>query len=89
MNEIGFRVDCGRDRIVLTLNIQKFSKTADPDNLKSSYSYLNSGDGDYITLYHSDTLTGFASLYRLQKYRYTEPRLSPLTFLNKQKKDDQ
>ena len=52
-------------------------------NLESSYSYLNSGDGDYITPYHSDTSTGFAPLYRLQKYRYTEPRPSPLAFLDR------
>ena len=53
------------------------------EDLESSYPYLNSGDGDYITPYHSDTLIGFAPLYRLQKYRYTEPRLSPLAFLDR------
>ena len=32
MNEIDFRVNCGRDRIVLILNIQKFLKTVDLNN---------------------------------------------------------
>ena len=53
------------------------------ENLESSYFYLNSGDGDYITPYHSNTSIGFAPLYRLQKYRYTEPRPSPLAFLDR------
>ena len=32
MNEIDFRINCGRDRIVFTLNIQKFLKTVDSNN---------------------------------------------------------
>ena len=32
MDETGFRVGCGRGRIVLTLDTQKPPKTADPDN---------------------------------------------------------
>ena len=34
MNEIDFRVNCDRDRIMFILNIQKFSKTADSNNRK-------------------------------------------------------
>ena len=34
MNEIDFRVNCDRNRIVLTLNIQKSSKTIDSNNRK-------------------------------------------------------
>ena len=34
MNKIDFRVNCDRDRIVLTLNIQKFLKTIDSNNRK-------------------------------------------------------
>ena len=32
MNKIDFRINCGRDQIVLTLNIQKFLKTVDSNN---------------------------------------------------------
>ena len=32
MNEIDFRINCDRNRIVLTLNIQKFLKTIDSNN---------------------------------------------------------
>ena len=34
MNEIDFRINYDRNRIMLTLNIQKLSKTTDSDNRK-------------------------------------------------------
>ena len=63
------------DEISQILNIMK--------DLKLSYLYLNSGDDDYITLYHLNTSIDFASLYKLQNYRYIESRFSSLMFLNK------
>ena len=51
MNETGFRVDCGRDRIVLTLNTQKFSKTTDPDNREYlTFIEVINDEGDSIPL---------------------------------------
>ena len=52
-------------------------------NLKSLYFYLNSDNGDYITLYYINISINFVSLYRFQNYRYTELYFNSLTFLNK------
>ena len=50
----------------------------DQDIMQSSWS----NDGEYISPYHPDTRNDFASRYRLQKYRYTSPRVDPLAFLD-------
>jgi cobalamin biosynthesis Mg chelatase CobN len=43
---------------------------------------LWSKDGDYISPYDPHNINDFAPRYRLQRYRYTKPRVDPLAFLD-------